>query len=76
MIFWKDLITKYLKPLEKNAEQEKKVAAGLIELRNSVAFTFIMLNSIWVVAIFILQDKIILVKYRNLQHPVHGIRGM
>ncbi len=57
VIFWKDLITKYLKPLEKNAEQEKKVAAGLIELRNSVAFTFIMLNSIWVVAIFILQDN-------------------
>ena len=57
VIFWKELITKYLKPLEKNVEQEKKVAAGLIELRNSVAFTFLMLNSIWIVAIFILQDN-------------------
>ena len=55
--FWSELIVKYLKPLEKNADQEKKVAAGLIELRNTVAFTFLMLNAIWVVTIFILQDN-------------------
>ncbi len=57
MTFWNELIDKYLKPLEKNAEQEKKVAAGLIELRNSVVFSFTMINSIWILTIFLLQEK-------------------
>ena len=55
--FWKELIVKYLKPLEKNAEQEKKVAAGLLELRNSVAFSFVMVNLIWILIIFLLQSN-------------------
>ena len=54
--FWKDLIKQYLLPLEKNAEKEKQVAAGLKELRNMVAFSFLMINAIWVLTIFMLQN--------------------
>ncbi len=34
--FWKDLIEKYLEPLRKDAEKEKKQAAELLDLRNQV----------------------------------------
>ena len=53
--FWFDLIEKYLKPLEKDVEKEKKQANGLIELRNQMAFSFLMINGIWVVALFLMQ---------------------
>ena len=59
--FWRDLIEVYLKPLKKDEDQEKKVSAGLLQLRNMVAFSFLMINSIWVLTIFMLQsykDKI------------------
>lgn len=55
--FWEELIDKYLKPLEKNADQEKKVAAGLKELRNSAVFSFLMINLIWILTIFLLQNN-------------------
>jgi chitin synthase len=55
--FWQELIVKYLKPLEKDAEKEKQIAAGLKELRNAVVFSFLMINSIWVLTIFLLQEN-------------------
>lgn len=55
--FWCELIEKYLKPLEKDVEKEKQAAAGLKELRNSAVFSFLMINSIWVLTIFLLQEN-------------------
>ena len=55
--FWYDLIEKYLKPLEKDKEKEKLVTLGLKELRNQMVFSFLMINSIWVIMIFLMQDN-------------------
>ena len=55
--FWQELIPKYLLPLEKDAEKEKQVAAGLKELRDMCVFSFLMINSIWVLAVFLLQQQ-------------------
>ena len=55
--FWYDLIERYLKPLEKDKEKEKLVTLGLKELRNQMVFSFLMINSIWVIMIFLMQDN-------------------
>lgn len=55
--FWNQLIEKYLKPLEKNADKEKEVAKGLLELRDKVVFSFLMINSIWVITVFLMQEN-------------------
>jgi chitin synthase len=55
--FWKDLIEKYLEPLIRDVEKEKRDAADLKTLRNQMVFTFFMLNSIFVVVIFLLQQN-------------------
>ena len=55
--FWQELIPKYLLPLEKDAEKEKQVATGLKELRDMCVFSFLMINSIWVLAVFLLQEQ-------------------
>ena len=55
--FWKDLIEKYLAPLEKNEEKEKKNAADLITLRNQMVFSFFMLNALFVLIVFMLQQE-------------------
>ena len=39
--FWKDLIAKYLYPIEQNKEHQERVAADLKELRNRVVFAFL-----------------------------------
>ena len=53
--FWYDLIEKYLKPLEKDKEKEKLVTLGLKELRNQMVFSFLMINSFYVVLITMLR---------------------
>jgi chitin synthase len=55
--FWHDLIEKYLKPLDKDPAKEKQVAAGLVELKNQMVFSFLMINSIWVITIFLMQEN-------------------
>ncbi len=52
-----DLIEKYLKPLEKDAEKEKQMGLALKELRNQMVFSFLMINSIWCLTIFLLQEN-------------------
>ena len=51
------MIETYLKPLEKDVKKEKQQAQGLIELRNQMAFTMLMLNGILVVALFLMQQN-------------------
>ncbi|XP_068231758.1 chitin synthase chs-2-like isoform X2 [Palaemon carinicauda] len=53
--FFKDLIEKYLYPLDKNANEQKKVEVELKELRNKSFFGFFMLNALFVLIVFLLQ---------------------
>lgn len=53
--FWMDLIEKYLKPLDKNEEEEKKVKTELIALRDIAVFAFVMINALFVLIVFLLQ---------------------
>lgn len=55
--FWKDLVAKYLLPIDKNAEKEAKQARDLISLRNQMVFSFFMLNALFVLIVFMLQEK-------------------
>lgn len=53
--FWKDLIEKYLFPLDQNKEHEARIANELKELRNRVVFAFFMLNALFILVVFLLQ---------------------
>ncbi|KAH7639899.1 chitin synthase-like protein 2 [Dermatophagoides farinae] len=53
--FWKDLIEKYLFPIEQNKDHQARVASDLKELRNRVFFGFFMLNALFVLSVFLLQ---------------------
>ncbi|XP_076379793.1 chitin synthase chs-2 isoform X2 [Megalopta genalis] len=53
--FWKQLIAKYLHPIENDVEEQKKIAKGLISIRNECLLKFFILNTLFVVAIFLLQ---------------------
>ncbi|XP_076345619.1 LOW QUALITY PROTEIN: chitin synthase chs-2-like [Tachypleus tridentatus] len=53
--FWKDLIEKYLYPLDQNKEHEARVASELKELRNKVVFGFLMSNALFILIVFLLQ---------------------
>lgn len=54
--FFDGLIEKYLHPLSSNKEEEAKISADLIELRNNVSFGFFMLNGLWLVIMIALQE--------------------
>ena len=54
--FWKQLIDTYLKPLEGNAEKQKQTQEALIELRNKVCLIFILINSLFIIIVFTLQQ--------------------
>ncbi|XP_035215199.1 chitin synthase chs-2-like isoform X2 [Stegodyphus dumicola] len=53
--FWKDLIDKYLYPIEQNKEHQARVASELKELRNKVVFAFFMFNALFILIVFLLQ---------------------
>nr|AGW99338.1 chitin synthase 1 [Panonychus citri] len=53
--FWKEMITKYLYPIDQDREHQARIAAELKELRNRVVFTFFMLNALFVLVVLILQ---------------------
>ncbi|GFR07091.1 chitin synthase chs-2 [Trichonephila clavata] len=55
MTFWKDLIEKYLFPLDSNKEQQARVASELKELRNKVVFGFFMFNALFILIVFLMQ---------------------
>ena len=57
LVFWNELIVKYLKPLTQTKKEKADAAKGLKELRDSSAFSFLMINSIWVLTIYLLQDR-------------------
>lgn len=53
--FWKELIEKYLYPLDSNKEHQARVARELKELRNRVVFAIFMFNALFILAVFLLQ---------------------
>ncbi|XP_021365799.1 uncharacterized protein LOC110458439 [Mizuhopecten yessoensis] len=53
--FWKDLVAKYLFPLESNEAQKKKMTKDLEQLRNKISLMFFMINALFVIIIFSLQ---------------------
>ncbi|BFF96913.1 chitin synthase chs-2 [Drosophila madeirensis] len=65
--FWKDVIKQYLKPLELSREQKQSMADGLRELRNMIAFAFVMVNAIFVLIVFLLQLK---KEFLHLKWPI------
>jgi len=55
--FWKDMIKEYLLPLDEDKEEKKKISEGLKELKNGISLSFMLLNVMWVTAIYMLQAK-------------------
>ncbi|XP_047545351.1 chitin synthase chs-2-like [Vanessa atalanta] len=53
--FWKDLIDTYLRPIDENKEEQERIKNDLKELRDNMVFAFVMLNAMFVMAIFLLQ---------------------
>ncbi|XP_013390586.1 uncharacterized protein LOC106158988 isoform X2 [Lingula anatina] len=55
VVFWKDLIKKYLYPLESDKAHQEQVAKDLKELRNKVTLGIFIVNALFVVVVFTLQ---------------------
>lgn len=55
--FWKDLLEKYLYPLDENKEEKARIASDLKELRDQSVFAFFMLNALFVLIVFLLTLK-------------------
>ena len=55
--FWKDLIQKYLLPLQMTQEQKDKQAAELKDYRDIIIFTFLMVNALYIVMVTMLQTQ-------------------
>lgn len=56
--FWRELIDQYLKPLEENKAQKAAISADLVELRNKVCLIFILINSLFIIVVFSLQQVV------------------
>lgn len=52
--FWKDLIEKYLHPLDADKQKQALITQGLKELRNKSVFFFSMFNALFVLIVFML----------------------
>lgn len=56
--FWWELIEEYLKPIEADSHKQKEIQANLIELRNKVCLIFILINSLFIIVVFSLQQVV------------------
>jgi hypothetical protein len=57
-VTFEDLITEYLEPLIEDPEEKNKLAASLLSLRNQVSGSFLFLNALFVIMLFVLQLSI------------------
>ncbi len=62
--FWQQILFKYLAPLDKDAEEERRIKSDLISLRNNAGFAFFMLNAIWIILQF--QCEYVATKFTEL----------
>jgi chitin synthase len=53
--FWRDLIEKYLKPLEMTKKEKDDQAKELKDYRDTIIFTFLMINVLYIVGVSMLQ---------------------
>ncbi|XP_076243610.1 hyaluronan synthase-like protein kkv [Calliopsis andreniformis] len=53
--FWKDLLEKYLYPIDEDKAEKARIAGDLVELRNKSVFAFFMFNALFVLIVFLLQ---------------------
>lgn len=53
--FWRDLIEKYLKPLEMTKKEKDDQAKELKDYRDTIIFTFVMINVLYIVGVSMLQ---------------------
>ncbi|XP_049868796.1 chitin synthase chs-2 isoform X4 [Pectinophora gossypiella] len=53
--FWKELIDKYLYPIDANKEEQARISKDLKELRDSSVFSFFMVNALFVLIVFLMQ---------------------
>ncbi|KAG6465776.1 hypothetical protein O3G_MSEX015383, partial [Manduca sexta] len=53
--FWKDLLDKYLYPIDEDKDEKARIAGDLLELRNKSVFAFVMFNALFILIVFLLQ---------------------
>ncbi|KAK5620645.1 hypothetical protein CRENBAI_021182 [Crenichthys baileyi] len=53
--FWKELIERYLKPVQNDKAKQEQIKNDLQDLRNKINFSFFILNAFWLVAAFTFQ---------------------
>ncbi|XP_015436529.1 PREDICTED: uncharacterized protein LOC107191901 [Dufourea novaeangliae] len=53
--FWKDLLEKYLYPIDEDKAEKARIAKDLKDLRDQSVFAFFMLNALFVLIVFLLQ---------------------
>lgn len=71
MTFWQGLVDKYLYPLSKDEDEERRVSKDLKELRNNSCFAFFMLNALWIVMQF--QFEYVSVAFPKMQIPIGAL---
>lgn len=55
--FWKEMIKKYLQPLEMTEQEKRSQKRGLEEYRDVIIFTFLFTNALYIVGVTMLQTK-------------------
>ncbi|XP_046481507.1 chitin synthase chs-2-like isoform X1 [Neodiprion pinetum] len=53
--FWKDILEKYLFPIDEDKAEKTRIAGDLKELRDKSFFAFFMLNALFVMIVFLMQ---------------------
>ncbi|KYN19377.1 Chitin synthase 8 [Trachymyrmex cornetzi] len=53
--FWKDLLEKYLYPIDEDKTEKARIAKDLKDLRDQSVFAFFMMNALFVLIVFLLQ---------------------
>lgn len=57
-LFWRELIEEYLKPLQEDKKKQTEISEELLELRNKVCLIFILVNSLFIIVVFSLQQVV------------------
>merc|ERR1712126_333762 len=57
IVFWKEMIKKYLTPLEMTEKEKREQKRGLEEYRDVIIFTFLFTNSLYIVGVTMLQTQ-------------------
>ena len=53
--FWSEFVPKYLYPLDENRQEQARISAELIDLRNKAVFAFAIINIVFILFVYLLQ---------------------